>query len=140
MEKRLGNVVRQRRHTIPFQGMRYEQKKSIEEIICRDNDDENSKFILLIDYKVDDSVFDKNDEDEPTKKRIAIRYRMIDSIENPDSEDPIYHWKSEEYYSYSGSAIMIDQLENDLSRDDFPLATVIREQVNKYKKKFYKFT
>ncbi|EJW91714.1 hypothetical protein EVA_20181 [gut metagenome] len=35
---------------------------------------------------------------------------------------------------------MIDQAERDFSKEDLPIATVIREFTNKYKKKFYKFT
>ena len=35
---------------------------------------------------------------------------------------------------------MIDQAENDFSREDLPLVTVIREFTNKNRKRFYKFT
>jgi len=49
-------------------------------------------------------------------------------------------WKIEEFYSFSGSKVMIDQAENDFSREDLPLVTVIKEFVNKNRKRFYKFT
>ena len=35
---------------------------------------------------------------------------------------------------------LIDQAEQDFSREDLPIATVIKEFTNKFKKKFYKFT
>lgn len=36
--------------------------------------------------------------------------------------------------------LMVDQAENDFSREDLPLVTVIREFTNKNRKRFYKFT
>jgi len=49
-------------------------------------------------------------------------------------------WQEKEYYSFSGSKVMIDQAEEDFSREDLPLVTVVQEFVNKQRKKFYKFT
>ena len=54
MERRLGAVVKNRRKKAPFEGMNAEQKKSIEDIICYERDNENEKLILLLDFKVDD--------------------------------------------------------------------------------------
>lgn len=48
--------------------------------------------------------------------------------------------KDAEYYSYTGSTIMIDQADKDFSKEDLPCPTVVMEQVNKMNKKFYKFT
>ena len=56
-----------------------------------------------------------------------------DSNGNPTTKDA-------EYYSYTGSAIMLDQAEKDFSKEDLPCPTVVMEQVNKLNKKFYKFT
>lgn len=139
MEKRLGTVIKNRKKKAPFEGMTAEQKLSVEEIICYENNNENEKLIQLIDYKVDDSVIEKNDDGTP-KRRIAIRYKRIDHIENVDAEEPTYVWGDKEYYSFSGSKVMIDQAEQDFSKEDLPLATVIKEFVNKQRKKFYKFT
>jgi len=139
MEKRLGTVIKNRKKKAPFEGMTAEQKMSVEEIICYENSNENEKLIQLIDYKVDDSVIEKNDDGTP-KRRIAIRYKRIDHIENVDAEEPTYVWGDKEYYSFSGSKVMIDQAEQDFSKEDLPLATVIKEFVNKQRKKFYKFT
>ena len=139
MEKRLGSVIKNRRHHIPFEGMRYEQKKSLEEVICYERDNEEDKLILLLDYQIEDSVIEKNEDGTP-KLRIALKYKLIDHVENADSEEPIYYWKDEEYYSYSGSKVMIDQAKIDFTKEDLPSPTVIKEFVNRLKKKFYKFT
>jgi hypothetical protein len=140
MERRLGSVVKNRRKKAPFEGMTAEQKVSIEELICYEREaDETRKLIQLVDYKVDNSVIEKHDDGTP-KRRIAIRFRKIDRVENPESETPVYHWHPQEYYAFSGSKVMIDQAEEDICKDDLPLATVIKEFSNKQKKKFYKFT
>ena len=115
------------------------QKKSIEDIICYKDGNEHEKLILLIDYKIDDSVIEKNDDGTP-KRRIAIRYKLIDHVVNPDADEPTYVWQEKEYYSFSGSKVMIDQAEEDFSHEDLPLVTVVQEFVNKQRKKFYKFT
>ena len=139
MEKRLGKVIKNRKKKAPFAGMTPDQKKSIEDIICYDDSTENEKLILLIDYKVDDSVIEKNDDGTP-KQRIALRYKVIDHVDNPDSEEPVYVWIEEEDYSFSGSKVMIDQATEDFSTEDLPTVTVIKEFTNKQRKKFYKFT
>ncbi len=139
MEKRLGNVIKNRKKKAPFEGMDPSQKKSIEDIICYTGGNEHEKLILLIDYKIDDSVIEKNDDGTP-KRRIAIRYKPIDHVVNPDADEPTYVWQEKEYYSFSGSKVMIDQAEEDFSREDLPLVTVVQEFVNKQRKKFYKFT
>jgi hypothetical protein len=139
MEKRLGKVINNRKKKAPFHGMLIEQKTSIEDVICHSNDDENKKIIQLIDYIIDDSVIEKHDDGTP-KQRIAIRYRKIERVENPDTEDPVYHWSEKEYYSFSGSKIMIEQAMGDFSKEDLPVATVIKEFINEKRKKFYKFT
>lgn len=138
MEKRLGAVIKNRKKKAPFDGMTVDQKLSIEEIICV-GDDESDKLIQLIDYKIEDSVIEKTEDGKP-KQRIAIRYRMIDHIEISEQEEPTYIWQDKEFYSFSGSKVMIDQAEQDFSREDLPIATVIKEFTNKFKKKFYKFT
>jgi hypothetical protein len=138
MEKRLGKVINNRKKKAPFQGMLIEQKTSIEDIICHANDNENEKLILLIDYIIDDSVIEKNDDGTP-KQRIAVRYKKIESVDNPEAGEG-YHWSEKEYYSFSGSKIMIEQAIEDFSKDDLPVATVIREFINEKRKKFYKFT
>lgn len=139
MEKRLGTVVKNRKKKSPFEGMTVEQKKSIDEIVCFKEEEENNYLILLKDFRIEDSVIEKNDDGTP-QQRIAIRYQMIDSVTGADTDSPTYKWKEGDWYSFSGSKVMIDQAENDFSREDLPLVTVIREFTNKNRKRFYKFT
>lgn len=141
MEKRLGKVVRKRKRKAPFEGMSLEQKKSIEDIVCTDKDIEDQKIIRLLDFKIEDSIISDNDDGSP-KKRIAIRYNVATHVEYPEGGEgePTYTWSEAEFYSFSGSKVMIDQAENDFTREDLPVATVIKEFVNKQRKKFYKFT
>lgn len=131
-------MIKNRKKKAPFEGMTADQKRSIELIICTDEKEEE-KMIQLIDYVIEDSVIEKNEDGTP-KRRIAIRYRELDHIDNPDADEPDYVWREQEYYSFSGSKVMIEQAEQDFSREDLPIATVIKEFTNKYKKKFYKFT
>lgn len=141
MEKRLGKVVKKRKKKAPFEGMTTEQKKSIEDIVCTDRDIEDAKIIRLLDYKIEDSIINDNDDGSP-KQRIAIRYNVAVNVEYPEGGegDPVYTWSTEEFYSFSGSKVMIDQAVNDFSKEDLPVATVIKEFINKQRKKFYKFT
>ena len=139
MEKRLGTVIKNRKKKVPFEGMDAGQKKPIDEIVCFNDADETKCLILLKDYKLEDSVIEKNEDGTP-KQRIAIRYQMIDSVTGADTDSPSYCWKPDEYYSFSGSKVMIDQAENDFSHEDLPLVTVVKEFVNKNRKRFYKFT
>lgn len=81
MEKRLGKVITNRRKKAPFEGMAVEQKKLIEEIVCLKDEDEEKKLIRLLDYKIDDSIIEKNEDGSP-KQRIAIRYNVIDHVEH----------------------------------------------------------
>lgn len=90
------------------------------------------------------------------KKCLVIRYKRIQQtvtqtvVGGEEHESYVYEkekdkdgnptGKDAEYYSYTGSAIMIDQADKDFSKDDLPCPTVVMEQVNKMNKKFYKFT
>lgn len=139
MEKRLGTVVKNRKKKAPFEGMTVEQKRSIDEIVCFKEEEENEFLILLKDFRIEDSVIEKNEDGTP-QQRIAIRYQVIDSVTGADTDTPTYVWKEGDWYSFSGSKVMIDQAENDFSREDLPLVTVIREFTNKNRKRFYKFT
>ena len=139
MEKRLGTVVKNRKKKSPFEGMTVEQKKSIDEIVCFKEEEESKFLILLKDFRIEDSVIEKNEDGTP-QQRIAIRYQMIDCVTGADTDTPTYVWKEGDWYSFSGSKVMIDQAGNDFSHEDLPLVTVIREFTNKNRKRFYKFT
>lgn len=148
--ERFGKLVKARRARVPFEGMEKSQQQSIEDIICREGQDENKFLIQVIDYKVDDSVIEKEVvqveetaadgsthlvSKEMPKKRLSLRYRIIDHFEG-ESEV----WQTVEHYLYTGSKILIDQALNDFCRDELPFSTVVAELHNKFKKKFYKFT
>lgn len=137
--ERLGNKIKSRRKRAPFEGMTCEQKKSIDVIVCLGGEIETDHLILLVDYDIADSVIEKNDDGTP-KQRIAIRYRLAKSVNLDNPDDPKVEWDNQEWYSFSGSRVMIDQAINDFSRADLPMPTVIKEFVNKNRKKFYKFT
>ena len=90
------------------------------------------------------------------KKCLVIRYKRIintyiqTTLEG--EEDVQYEYEKErdkdgnltgrdaEYYSYTGSTVMLEQVDNDFTKEDLPCATVITEFANKLNKKFYKFT
>lgn len=89
-------------------------------------------------------------------KMLAIRYKKIlKTEERTDEGGNVYeHYEFEkmkdaqgnptlidaEYYSYTGSKILIDQAQNDFSKEDLPSPTVIQQFQGKNGQKFYKFT
>jgi hypothetical protein len=137
---------------------RYEEREDMYKIMLIDYAVEDSKM------ETEEYVTEVADADGTTrqerrtrpKKCLAIRYKRIlrtDVQMSMDGEETeIYSFEKErdgegnptakdaEYYSYSGSAVLIDQALNDFERSDLPCPTVIREFTNKLSKKFYKFT
>lgn len=170
MEKRLGTVIKNRKVNIPFKGMRFDQKKMFSEIVCKAGFPEDNFKILLIDYVIEDSKVEKEDvivevpdgnggtrseKRTRAKKCLVIRYkRIINTHIQPtlDGEEVKYEFEKErdkdgkltgrdaEWYSYTGSTVMLEQVDNDFTKEDLPCATVITEFTNKMNKKFYKFT
>lgn len=172
MEKRLGTVIKNRKVNIPFKGMRYDQKRTFSEIVCRDGQDETPYKILLVDFIEDDSTIEKEtvfvqvpdgnggtktEQQTRPKKRLAIRYKRITRTEVSVSEEgeevETYEFEPEidkktgqptgkdaEWYSYSGSSVLLDQAGSDFTKEDLPCPTVITEFTNKQGKKFLKFT
>ncbi len=90
------------------------------------------------------------------KKCLVIRYKRIINTHIQTTlegdEEVQYEYEKErdkdgnltgrdaEYYSYTGSTVMLEQVDNDFTKEDLPCATVITEFANKLNKKFYKFT
>ncbi len=171
MEKRLGNVIKNRKLNIPFEGMRFDQKRPFSEIVCKSGEDESKYKILLLDFTIEDSKVEKEEviievpdgnggtrteRQTRPKKCLVIRYKRIlnttttQTIDGEESEsyefekvldkngDPTN--RDAEYYSYTGSTVMLEQATNDFKREDLPCPTVITEFTNKLNKKFYKFT
>lgn len=139
MEKRLGKIVSKRKRKTPFENVSAVQKRPLADIVCSDTDDEADKIIRLLDYVIDDSIIDVNDDGTP-KQRIAIKYNRADKFMPDAPNGEKYTWSAEEFYSFSGSKVMIDQAQHDFSKEDLPVATVIKEFTNQIRKKFYKFT
>lgn len=89
-------------------------------------------------------------------KMMAIRYKKIlETREEMDEDGNIfesYVFEKErdsegnaslidaEFYSYTGSKILIDQAMNDFSHDDLPSPTVIQQFRGKTGQTFFKFT
>lgn len=92
---------------------------------------------------------------EPSKV-LAIRFKKIIKTEERLTEagDLVEHYEFEkvkdaqgnptlidaEYYSYTGSKILIDQAMNDFSKEDLPSPTVIQQFQGKNGQTFFKFT
>ena len=171
MEKRLGNVMKNRRVKLPFEGMRFDQKKPFSEIVCKIGDDEKDFKIMLLDFTFEDSKIEtedvivevpdgnggtKQEKKTQPKKCLVIRYKRIletvtqTAIEGEETETYVFEKvkdkdgnataKDAEYYSYTGSTVMIEQASTSFTKEDLPCPTVVAEFANKMKKKFYKFT
>ena len=135
MEKSLGKIIKNRRVKPPFQGMTANQKVKFSAIVNISENGGGKIKILLIDYKIMDSKIDKDTimvqvensdggqqmvEKSKPNKALAIRFKRIlrtdeaggeeiytfekkkDEQGNPTSEDA-------EFYSFTGSKILIDQ-------------------------------
>lgn len=98
----------------------------------------------------------KQEKKTQPKKCLVIRYkRILETIIQPDTEGEetetyIFEkvkdkngnitTKDAEYYSYTGSTVMIEQAGTDFLKEDLPCPTVVKEFTNRMNKKFYKFT
>ena len=51
-----------------------------------------------------------------------------------------YKWQGEEWYSFTGSGVLIDQALTEFGKEDLPCDAVVKILENKFKKKFYRFT
>lgn len=142
-KKRLGQKIRDKKSPWPDLGA--DRKKKFEDILFdtrlpeEQRGNEQDKEIELLDYMIVDSKIEKeqvkvkiNDGEGKTHEEIrevpakclVIRYR----------------WQGEEWYSFTGSSVLIDQANSDFSKEDLPAPTVVKILENKYKKKFYRFT
>lgn len=134
MEERLGDKIKKKRIMIPFEGMTKEQRRSIEDFLCYTDEDEKDKMILLLEYTVGKSIFPGKE------KRAALRFKTSNGIiRHPDGTTE-HQWSEEEFYAWTGSQILIEQMLQEFSPEDLPAPTAIHENTNKYGKKYYKFT
>lgn len=128
----------------------------------------NSPYkIYLMDYTVADSIINKDKtfrevadssgivrriEDEIPAEVLAIRYKhILQTMEDMYGNEEYVFEKLKrrdgtesnidaEYYSYTGSKVLIDQAKKDFDHEDLPCPTVIQEFETNTGKKFFKFT
>lgn len=145
MEKkpRLGATINKRKSLCPFNDMGHSQQRRFEELLFDPASGilEESRMMDLLDFEIISSIKEMNDDGTP-KDCLAIRYIWQgDNIEYMDEKGHTVHIeKGKEYYSYTGSKVLIEQTQKEFSKDDLPAPTVIQVAVNKRNKKFYKFT
>lgn len=126
-KKRLGQRIRDKKS--PWVDLGADRKRRFEDILYDMRlpedlrGDEEAKLIELLDYKIEDSKIEKNIDGTP-KKCLIIRYMF----------------EGQEWYSYTGSSVLIDQAANEFTTNDLPAPTVVKVVVNKFNKKFYRFT
>lgn len=165
MEKSLGKIIKNRRVRPPFKDMTGNQKVKFSSIVSTDKTSDPIK-ILLEDYKIMDSKIDKEKvhvqmedsqgneryvEKAKPNKALAIRFKKIlRTFVRNDEEKYIFEKKKDEdgnpteedaeFYSFTGSKILIDQAENDFTIEDLPCPTVVQQYMGKNGQTFVKFT
>lgn len=164
MEKSLGKIIKSRRVRAPWSDMNGNQKVKFSSVITKE--DEDKKKILLLDYKIVDSKIDKekvlvqvenSDGQQETVEKtranaaLAIRFKKIlRTFEQGGEETYVFEKRKDEhgnpterdaeYYSFTGSKILIDQARNDFTIEDLPCPTVIQQFTGKNGQTFVKFT
>lgn len=88
--------------------------------------------VLAIRFKKILSTIEETDEAGETVERYEFE-KVKDAQGNPTLIDA-------EYYSFTGSKILIDQAMNDFSKEDLPSPTVIQQFQGKNGQTFFKFT
>ena len=91
-----------------------------------------AKKCLVIRYKRIIHTITTYDENGEERESYEFE-KALDKDGNPTARDA-------EYYSYTGSTVMLEQAGNDFTKEDLPCPTVITEFSNRLNKKFYKFT
>lgn len=142
-KERLGAKISRRRSLCPFEGMTPDQQRHFEILVydATNGESETNYEMELMDYKIIDSIKDVDANGKP-KPCLAIKYKWLgkplDYVDERGRPKPIE--PGQEYFSYSGSAVLIDQAQRDFSIEDLPAPTVIQLFTNRARKKFYKFT
>ncbi|MCQ2127726.1 MAG: hypothetical protein MJZ06_09885 [Bacteroidaceae bacterium] len=145
MEKkpRLGAAISKRKSLCPFDDLGHSQQRKFEAILYDPDSGmpEDSRMMELQDVCIIPSIKETNDDGTP-KDCLAIRFIWQgDLIEYQDDRDKTVRIeKDKEYFSYTGSKVLIEQVRSEFTKEDLPAPTVITIAVNKRNKKFYKFT
>ena len=142
-KERLGAKINKRKSQCPFDGVTHAQQRRFEHLLFdpETGGDENNRMMELTDFAVIDSTKEFYDDGKP-KPCLAIRYVWQgETVEYTDDKGKtVLIEKDKEYYSYTGSRVLIEQAQTEFSKEDLPAPTVIQIAVNKRNKKFYKFT
>jgi hypothetical protein len=144
MEKkeRLGAKINRRRSQCPFE-IAHSQQRRFENFLYdpEQQEPEDDYLMELRDYAVIDSIKEMNDDGTP-KKCLAIRFEWQgkEFSYTDDRGKSVLVKPGEEYFSYTGSKVLIEQCETEFTKEDLPAPTVIKIEINKRNKKFYKFT
>ena len=144
MEKkeRLGAKINRRKSQCPFEIAHGQQRRFENFLFDPEKQQSEDDFLMeLRDYAVIDSIKEKNDDGTP-KKCLAIRFEWQgkEFSYTDDRGKSVLVKPGEEYFSYTGSKVLIEQCETEFSKEDLPAPTVIKIEINKRNKKFYKFT
>ncbi len=144
MEKkeRLGAKINRRKSQCPFEIAHGQQRRFENFLFDPGKEQPEEDFLMeLRDYAVIDSIKEKNDDGTP-KKCLAIRFEWQgkEFSYTDDRGREVLVKPGEEYFSYTGSKVLIEQCETEFSKEDLPAPTVIKIEVNQRNKKFYKFT
>ncbi len=147
MEKkeRLGAKINRRKSQCPFENVAHSQQRRFEELLYdpASGKDEEAYLMELMDYEVIPSIKEFFDEEQTKPKPcLAIKYEWQgETLQYTDERGrTVLIEKGKEYYSYTGSKVLIEQAQTEFSKEDLPAPTVIQVAFNKRNKKFYKFT
>lgn len=142
-KERLGAKINRRRSQCPFD-MSHDQQRRFEAVLFYPESGPEDDYLMeLRDFAVQDSIKEFYDEEKTKPKPcLAIRYEWQGKTltYRDDKGREVVIEKGKEYYSFTGSKILIEQAMTEFTREDLPAPTVIRVQSNKRNKKFYKFT
>lgn len=166
MENSIGKIIKKRKVRPPFEGMRPEQKVPFSSILNSSMGGGKITSIYLLDYQIMESKIEKTKVtvtipdgegvmQDITKvvpgKVLALRFRKIVKtfildgeekyvFEKVKDKDGMPTEKDAEFYTFSGSKVMIDQALNDFTTEDLPAPTVIQQFIGKDGKTYTKFT
>ena len=166
MENSIGKIIKKRKVRPPFEGMRPEQKVPFSSILNSSMGGGKITSIYLLDYQIMESKIEKTKVtvtipdgegvmQDITKvvpgKVLALRFRKIVKtfildgeekyvFEKVKDKDGMPTEKDAEFYTFSGSKVMIDQALNDFTTEDLPAPTVIQQFTGKDGKTYTKFT
>lgn len=134
-------------------GVIWDKKIMLEDYVVTDSKIETTKMkVNVADANGDIKAIEK----EVPGKVLAIKFKkIIETVEETLADGTMretYKFEKErdkngqmslldaEFYSYTGSKILIDQAQNDFSKDDLPAPTVIQQFQGKKGQTFFKFT